>query len=117
MSIERKQFLVWLTIMAVFVASIEALLQTHPELFGAERPGIYRQLPVVKAFHGPRCGNPLQDLTCRGERMIRQLTRLGRPAEIATQMHQKSMWLLVDCYIGRLSWSAFHDLRTYMPLL
>jgi hypothetical protein len=54
MSIERKQFLVWLTIMAVFVASIEALLQTHPELFGAERPGIYRQLPVVKAFHGPR---------------------------------------------------------------
>jgi hypothetical protein len=54
MSIERKQFLVWLTTMAVFVASVEVLLQMRPELFGPERPGIYRQLPVVKAFHGPR---------------------------------------------------------------
>jgi hypothetical protein len=40
--------------MAVFVAGIEVLLQTHPEFFGPERPGIYRQLPVVKAFHEPR---------------------------------------------------------------
>jgi hypothetical protein len=45
---------VWLTTMAVFVASVEVLLQTHSELFGPERPRIYRQLPVVKAFHEPR---------------------------------------------------------------
>jgi hypothetical protein len=54
MSIERKQFLVWLTIMAVFGAGVEVLMQTHSELFRSERPGIYRQLPVVKAFRGPR---------------------------------------------------------------
>jgi hypothetical protein len=53
MSLERKQFLVWLTIMVVFGASVEVLMQKHSELFGRERPGIYRQLPIVKAFHGP----------------------------------------------------------------
>jgi hypothetical protein len=53
MSIERKQFLVWLTIMVVFGAGVEVLMQTHSEFFGPERPGVYRQLPVVKAFHGP----------------------------------------------------------------
>jgi hypothetical protein len=52
MSIERKQFLVWLTFMVVFGAGVEVLMQTHSEFFGPERPGVYRQLPVVKAFHG-----------------------------------------------------------------
>ena len=54
MSIERKQFLVWLTIMAVVVAGVEALLRTHPEFFGPERPAIYRQLPAVNPAYKPR---------------------------------------------------------------
>jgi len=54
MSIERKQFLVWLTIMVMFGAGVEVLMQTHSEFFGPERPGIYGQLPVVKVFHDPR---------------------------------------------------------------
>jgi hypothetical protein len=54
MSIERKQFVVWLTVMVVFGAGVEVLTQTHAKFFDPERPGIYRQLPIVKAFHGPR---------------------------------------------------------------
>jgi hypothetical protein len=54
MSIERKQFIAWLMIMVVFVAGAEVLMRTHSEFFGPERPGIYRQLPIAKAFHGPR---------------------------------------------------------------
>jgi hypothetical protein len=54
MSIERKQFLVWLTIMVMFVASVEVLMQAHPEFFGPERPAVYRQLPVVNPAYRPR---------------------------------------------------------------
>jgi hypothetical protein len=54
MSLERKQFLVWLTIMVVFVAGAEVLLQTHPEVLGPERPAIYRQLPIVNPAYKPR---------------------------------------------------------------
>ena len=54
MSIERKRFLVWLTVMVVFVAGAEVLLRTHPEFFGPNRPAIYRQLPVVNPVYGPR---------------------------------------------------------------
>jgi hypothetical protein len=46
MSVRRKRFVVWLTIMVVFVTGAEVLLRTHPELFGSERPAI-RQLPAV----------------------------------------------------------------------
>jgi hypothetical protein len=56
MSIERKQFLVWITIMVVFGASVEVLMQTHSEFFGSERPGVYRHLPIVKAFNGRHRG-------------------------------------------------------------
>jgi hypothetical protein len=49
MSIERKQFLVWLAMVVVFGAGTKVLMQTHPELFGPDRPAVYRLLPVVKA--------------------------------------------------------------------
>jgi hypothetical protein len=54
MSIERKQFLVWLTIMVVFGAGAEVLMQTHPEFFGPDRPAVYRQLPAVNTAFRPR---------------------------------------------------------------
>jgi hypothetical protein len=54
MSLERKQFLAWLTIMVVFGAGVEVLMQTHPEFFGTERPAIYRQLPIANSFYGSR---------------------------------------------------------------
>lgn len=54
MSIKRKQFLVWLTIMVVFCAGVEVLTQMHPEFFGPERPAIYRQLPIVNPAYKPR---------------------------------------------------------------
>ena len=54
MSIERKQFLVWLALLITVYAAAEILWRTRPEFFGPERPGIYRQLPIVRAFPGPR---------------------------------------------------------------
>ena len=54
MSIQRKLFLVWLTIMVVFGAGVEVLMQTHPEFFGPERPAVYRQLPTVNTVLRPR---------------------------------------------------------------
>jgi hypothetical protein len=33
MSLERKQFLVWLTVMTLFVAFVQVLYRMHPEYF------------------------------------------------------------------------------------
>jgi hypothetical protein len=54
MSARPKQFVVWLTIMIVFVTGAEVLLRTHPEFFGPERPAIYRPLPVVNPAYKAR---------------------------------------------------------------
>jgi hypothetical protein len=40
--------------MVVFVAGAEVLLRTHPEVFGPERPAIYRQLPIVNPAYQHR---------------------------------------------------------------